>query len=209
MLLFLPTRRLQIFFRSSPVWGLTFYLQAFFVQGKSPIGNRTRKKRGRAWQSHAAPYFDRVPRFLVRHSSFIFHCPGRFSDFGKRSCHGPCGPCKDGFRFTVAAPRGNDTILPTEEAYFTQIPLLSTSGKARVHPGPIACRGSIPCVTADFKKKGKHTEPSARKVPWTYVCAHLHFIRPRFARPPSPQGEGLRIPSTKGFPLRGSCQPQG
>lgn len=40
--------------------------------GLSAIGNRTKKKRGRAWQSHAAPYFDRVPRFLVRHSVIKF-----------------------------------------------------------------------------------------------------------------------------------------
>ncbi|MBQ7491739.1 MAG: hypothetical protein IJT76_03980, partial [Clostridia bacterium] len=33
VLFFFPTCCLQIFFRSCPVWGLTFYLQAFFCRG--------------------------------------------------------------------------------------------------------------------------------------------------------------------------------
>ena len=53
---------------------------------------------------------------------------------------------------------------------------------------------------------GSSPRSAQKKTP---LYSHLHLIRPGFAQPPSPQGEGARSISTKGFPLRGSCQPQG
>ena len=57
--------------------------------------------------------------------------------------------------------------------------------------------------TPNNKSRRSLGAPSVRKVPRTFVCAYLHLIRPRFARPPSPQGERLEERSIQRLPLEG------
>ena len=157
------------------------------------IGNRTKKKRGRAWQSQAAPYFDRVPRFLVRHSNLVFAVRAGFLTSGKDcSCEGKARGNPFLFRFTVAAPPG----------IFTQIPLLSTSGDPACIPVRFACRTSIARLCPGFKSGSENDTkgriPDRREfVPCFAVCAPERSARQREKRIEKPISPVILISDRK------------
>ena len=153
---------------------------SFLCSGRMPHRKSHKEKERAGMAKPAAPYFDRVPRFLVRHGVDFFR-PGRFSDFG-RSCHcvpvrtptasswrrwshRTCACCagvaiRSHLRFTVAAPRGNDAKRRRRPAFHPDSPVEQVEPAPACIPVRFACGESIPCPAGNYKKKEAERRPA-------------------------------------------------